>query len=311
MSLIQKAAQQLSTAGQPTPVVSTPAPARGPLVAPLPQAQMQPHPVHAAPTAPRRPAAPDHHVPQPALPSRGTAWQLPDQQLGDAGQITPSTQRTRLAEEVRVAARRILRKWSEPANEGKVSRSLLVTSAEPGEGKSFSALNLAMSCALEGIATTLIDGDLLQRGLSDRLQAADRPGLTDHLRDPGRPLDAFLLRDPRFPALAILSAGTPLGGIDDLPRGDAIRDLLLAAERRQPDGIVIIDTPPVLSSSVAGLMADSVGTVLLVVKANSTPDSAVQAALDLLEAAGDVGLLLNRTAAFAAEHRFGTYGQDI
>ena len=302
MSLIQKASQQLTTAGQPTPLATGPAPGRGPLV---PPPQFQPHPAAAAPTAPRRPAASDL-----GLPPRGAAWQLPDQELGDAGQVTPSTQRTRLAEEIRVAARRILRKWSEPANEGQVSRSLLVTSAMPGEGKSFAALNMAMSCALEGIATTLIDADLLRRGLSERLHAGDRPGVTDHLRDGARPLDAYLLRDPRFPALAILAAGTPLSGVDDLPRGDSIRGLICAAERRQPCGIVIIDTPPVLSSSVAGLIADSVGTVLLVVKANSTPDGSVQSALDLLEAADDLGLLLNQTAAFAAEHRFGTYAQD-
>ena len=103
-----------------------------------------------------------------------------------------------------------------------------------------------------------------------------------------------------------LPAGESLGG----GRGDAIRGLLLAAERRQPGGVLIIDTPPVLSSSVAGLMADGVGSVLLVVKANATADSSVQSALDLLEAADDVSLLLNQTGAFAAEHRFGTYTQD-
>ena len=307
MSLIQKAAQQLSAAGLKTPAAASPAPLRGPISQPPRMASQpaQPHPMQTASATPRRTTVADA-----GLPSRGSAWQLPDQELGDAGQITPSTQRTRLAEEVRVVARRILRKWSEPGNQGQVSRSLLVTSAEPGEGKSFTALNLAMSCALEGTPTTLIDADLMHRGLSDRLRAGDRPGLTDHLRDQGRTPDAFLLCDPRLPEFAMIAAGTPLSGVDDLPRGEAIRALIMAAERRRPGGIVIIDAPPVLSSSVAGMMADCVGTVLLVVKADVTPDSSVQSALDLLEAAGDVGLLLNQTAAFAAEHRFGTYAPD-
>jgi protein-tyrosine kinase len=304
VSLIQKAAQKLNPesladsagtgAAQPAP----PAPSASlPPTMPVQPAILTARP--AAPPPPRRPSA------QPGI----SGYRLPDDALAEAGQIAPATARTRLAEEVRLVLRRVLRKWAESASAGPVKRCLMVTSAEPREGKSFTSLNLAMSCALEGLAVTLIDADLAHRHLSQRLQAGDREGLSDYLRDPRRSIESLLLRDDRFD-LSLLAAGPPLSETEDIPRGNALREAIVQAERRRPGGIVILDTPPVLSSSIAGMLADCVGTVLLVVKANATTERSVEAALGMLEAAGDISLLLNQASAFAADHRFGTYAAE-
>jgi Mrp family chromosome partitioning ATPase len=296
VSLIQKAAQQLAADRVEVRPASRPLPASAP-AAPIAPAAAAP-----APAAPRPCAA----VQPAAAPPAVTAITIDDAALARAGCVTPATHRSRLGEEMRVVVRRLLRKWGERPDAADAPRTLLVTSAEPAEGKTFTAANLALCFALEGIPVTLVDGDLFRPTLPGRLGIAPGPGLAELLRSPGQAPEGLLLRDARL-GLTLLRAGRELDDAAQLPRADLLRDVLQRLVQRQPRGVVVIDSPPVLASSMAPVLAEAVTSVLMVVRANSTGEAALDAALGLLEAAPDIALLLNQTAAHAAEHNFGSY----
>ena len=176
-------------------------------------------------------------------------------------------------------------------------RSVLFTSALPGEGKTFCAANYAVSLAQQGLTTLFISADL-RRPRADALlgqpEAGSSPavGLTDCLEDQV-PL-ARGVRPTDVRNLSLLPAGRPVPNPAELLAGDNFARLLASAltvfDR------VVVDTPPVQAVSDALLVARHVGAVCLVVHAHEAPRRAVQRACDVLERAGvtPVGFVFNR-----------------
>jgi receptor protein-tyrosine kinase len=106
--------------------------------------------------------------------------------LARAGMFDWTHGRSRISEEFRLAQRQLLRTAFSPTAEAGLSNLLMVTSARPGEGKSFTALNLAGSVALQGDHhVLLIDSDAKRDSICQALSLADAPGLLDLAADPG------------------------------------------------------------------------------------------------------------------------------
>jgi protein-tyrosine kinase len=179
-----------------------------------------------------------------------------------------------------------------PPAEGRQARLIVITSTRSSEGKSFAALNLAASIA-EGAhrPVILVDTERGAASLTALLGLRGAPGVAQ-LRDTGDP-DPGLLRRTEILGLFVLPHGpAERSGA----KTSAIAAALLRLAGRLPDHLILIDTPACLESSTAGLLAAVAGQIALVVEAERTKRSEVEAALDILDACPTLQLLLNRAA---------------
>lgn len=159
-------------------------------------------------------------------------------------------------------------------------RSLLVVSAEEGEGKTEIALNLALAAAASGERVLIIDADLGGRALSRRIAPDASVGLLEVLDGDVRLQDA-LVRDPRS-GLAALPLVVPRGGIAERP-SRAQYALLLDAAKPHFD-YVVFDGGALLEDFGARTVGEAVDQIVTVVRAGRTRRAAVVEALELLRA---------------------------
>ncbi|MFP4647902.1 MAG: XrtA-associated tyrosine autokinase [Halorhodospira sp.] len=173
-------------------------------------------------------------------------------------------------------------------------RLIMVTSAIPGEGKTFSTINLALSIAMEVDRTVLVvDADVARPNIPQTLGFEADRGLMDLLTDPQLSLPDVLLRTD-IPDLTVLPAGRPHGRSTELLASQAMTDLLLELHERYPDRLILFDSPPLLSTSEPSVLARKMGQVLLVIEAESTAQTAVTRAAELLEGCDVVLSMLNK-----------------
>ncbi len=216
--------------------------------------------------------------------------------LESSGYLIPSQRRTPLAEEFRLVKRPLLTAVRD--QDASERRSLImVTSALSAEGKTFCAINLAMSMAAEiDRSVLLVDADVVQPNLLRRLGVSPMPGLLDLLADPNVE-PSQVIAATNVPKLSILSAGTPNAMSTELLASQSMERLLASLAEGHPDRIVIFDAPPLLLTNEAQVLASRVGQVVMVVEAGRTPRQALAQAFALLEACPVVMPLLNK-----AEH---------
>lgn len=220
--------------------------------------------------------------------------ELPLPVLERAGLVVGRSIRTRVSEEFRIAVGRIAWTAEQVGPDGVRNPLTLVTSARPGEGKSFTALNLAAVLAQNGPRpVVLVDTDFKQQGMSDLLGLRGRRGLYD-LLDSDTPDPRTLLVTTGVPRLSVLPTGRlmedELGASYTRPLGPRI--VALAEAFR--DYLVVLDAPPCLATSDPSTLAGMAGQVLLVVEAGRTQRAEVEAALDFVRACPVVSALLNK-----------------
>ncbi|MCB1624719.1 MAG: P-loop NTPase [Pseudomonadales bacterium] len=176
---------------------------------------------------------------------------------------------------------------------GTAARVIMVTSALPGEGKTFTAINLALSLALERDSSVLlVDGDIAKPNTSRLLNLERYPGLLDALADERIDVEDLVL-GTNVKGLYALSAGKVTDTANEYlssVRMDAVMQQLLADRNRY----LVLDTPPLLVTTEAAAFARHAGQVLMVVRADSTVQRAVQDALHLLGERDGISLILNR-----------------
>jgi capsular exopolysaccharide synthesis family protein len=177
------------------------------------------------------------------------------------------------------------------APELSTSRTLLVTSSQPGEGKTVAAANLAVSLARLNQRVLLIDADLRRPRLHDVFGFHQQPGLTDVLRGKA---SQGAVRKTKVPRLWLMPSGIPSRQAADLLGSERFRQLI-ECFREQFDWIVL-DSPPVLSVTDACLITRVASGVLFVVGSGQTSRKIARAAVERLDAVGAnlVGVLLNR-----------------
>lgn len=234
-----------------------------------------------------------------------------------AGFLAPDTQRSQLKEEYRHIKRPLLLN-ADGRGATTVERPnlIMVTSARPGEGKTFTACNLALSIASERDRTVLlVDADVIKPSLDRTLGFEAELGLVDYLVNDQLEL-ADVLVDTNVPSLTLLPAGSQYHLSAELLAGERMRKLAAELSGRYADRIVIFDAPPLLMTTEASILASLMGQVLLVVEAERTPQSQVKAALDLLDSNRQiVGFVLNKSHSFFGADSYGYgygygYGHD-
>jgi receptor protein-tyrosine kinase len=226
--------------------------------------------------------------------------------LERAGMFDWTHGRTRISEEFRLAQRQLLRSAFAPTAEAGLSNLLMVTSARPGEGKSFTALNLAGSVALQGDHhVLLVDSDAKRDSICQALGLADAPGVLDLASDTS--LDpAEVILKTEIENLSILPVGQERGRSSELFASREMMHLVQRLGRRYSDRLLILDAAPCLSTSDPAALAPVVGQILFVVEAERTQRDEVEAALDLIQSCPLIMLLLNKVQ-MSTRYTFGAY----
>lgn len=230
--------------------------------------------------------------PRPTFTSRSI--QLDAAALAAAGVVTPDAPRSRLADQYRVIKRSLIRNATgKGAAVLKRGNLIMVTSALAGEGKSFTALNLAMSIAAERDHTVmLVDADVARPSVPRMLGIAPGPGLLDVLQGSVDMGEVLLRTD--VDKLTILQSGTPHSRATELLASAAMGGLLDDIANRYADRIVIFDSPPLLLTTEARVLATHMGQVVVVVQAGKTLQGDVERALETIETCPVRLMLLNQ-----------------
>ncbi|MFP5433166.1 P-loop NTPase [Sphingobium sp. ba1] len=238
-----------------------------------------------------------------ALPWTGPIQPIDRIALAEAGLLQPDGPVTAMSEEFRLLKRDLLAQLQD----NKRGNRILVCSPHSGDGKSFCAINLALSLAAEkDREILLIDADFGKPGIPAALGLDAGPGLMDALADPLMAIEDCVIRTD-IPSLSILPAGQRSNADTEFLSSARTEQLLARLTEGRPDRILVFDSPPLLAASPAAVLASHVAIALLVVRADKTSEAAVRDAIGLLKGGAQVQLLLNAVRFTGGGRRFGSY----
>ena len=184
---------------------------------------------------------------------------------------------------------------------------VLVTSALPGEGKTHTCINLALSLATEKDRTVLlVDGDVPKPHISRLFGVDQQPGLLDALADDAIGLHDLLI-DTDIESLRILPAGRWNVHATELLSSERMLKLCRELSQRYPDRMIIFDSPPLLAATEAQAIAAAVGQVVLVIAEGLTARESVRAALELIDEHKPVNAILNKSRRPQGGNYYGGY----
>jgi len=229
--------------------------------------------------------------------------------LRDQGMIVPEGSVTALLEEFRIVKRQLLVQSAELARAGmgRAAQRVLIGSPLPGEGKTWSAVNLALAIAAERESeVVLVDADFAKPSVLSTLGLPGGPGLMDALADPAIDVAQCVLGTD-IPGLWVLPAGHATNADTEYLASSRTRAVLDRLTEGAPHRMVIFDSPPALAASPAAELAKYVGQALVIARADQTGQSALEDAISLLSACPNIQLLLNAVRFSPSGRRFGTY----
>ena len=188
---------------------------------------------------------------------------------------------------------------------------IMIASAVAGEGKTFTAVNLALSLALEkDLKVLLVDADVGKPQLSHLLGLGHSPGLLDALRDVHLDVES-LIRPTDFPTLSFLPAGTGSEEATELLSSGRMEQIAELLGRHDSRRIVVFDSPPLLQTTESTALTQVAGQIVVVVRAESTPQPLLLDALNALEGHPSVSLVLNQsTQSVASSYYYYGYGNE-
>lgn len=187
---------------------------------------------------------------------------------------------------------------------------ILVTSALPGEGKTFTSVNLALSIAHELDTTVLlVDCDVARHGLSRMLGIEKFCGLVDVLESSSVTVGDVILQTD-IPKLRVMSAGKQHEYVAELLASDRMAALVDEIVSRYSDRIIIFDGPPMLPTPQTQVLAKLVGQVVFVIETGRTPQDLVEEALLMIPEEQATGLVLNKNIGITRRggYYYGYYG---
>jgi Mrp family chromosome partitioning ATPase len=300
-SLLERAAEAYvcgAARRAPRPVEAVPAPE------PAPKSESEPVPVRAAPVL-RAPLP----VEAPAAGPRGAAGvvAIDHDALAEAGFIVPGGPVTGIAEEFRLIKHQLLHDIETARHlPEERRRSILIAAAHPRAGKTFCAINLALSLAGEReVEVLLVDGDVLKPDSLALLGVESGPGLVDALADPSSDPESFVLRTD-VPGLSVLRAGRKTNNVPELLASDRSREVLAKLVAGNQRRIILFDSPPALMASHATVLAALVGRALVVVRADQTTEADLRETIGLLRGC-ECSLVLNGAGLAVTGRKFGAY----
>lgn len=227
------------------------------------------------------------------------------------GFVTPDAVGSQIAEEFRVIKRPIIRNaLGQGGAKVKHGNLVMVTSALPSEGKTFTSLNLALSIATEVDSTVLlVDGDVAHPAIPSLLGAPHGPGLLDLLTSDKLDFADALLKT-NIEKLSVLPAGTRHRRSTELLASEQMASLLREIASRYSDRIVIFDSPPLLATTEARVLAANMGQIVMVVAADNTSQHALNQALATIESCEIVMMVLNKASRTDVGAYYGYYGTN-
>ncbi len=290
MSLVERALKKIQESRSQVP------PAHAP------QASLNTVPMQATRPVPSPPPSMTHATPivtavptlEPVRPSR--IVHIDRDALRHAELLPPLSQERQLAGEYRQIKRPLIANAlgrGVPKVPG--GHRIMIASAMPGDGKTFTSINLALSFALEkDLSVVLVDADVAKAHLSRTFGVQNEIGLMDLLRDETLDVESALLPTD-VPGLSILPAGKAIETANELLASSRMEQIANQITVRYPNRIVLFDSPPLLITTEAMTLSAVVGQIVMVVRAGVTPQSAVLDAIELLGEGKSVGLVLNQT----------------
>lgn len=317
-TLLERAASQFHYA--PTGPVASAAPpvynhVPPPPPMPAPEPSYTPPPAFVADGPTLRRGAGDHEGASIAVPQQAQGRRtapIDRATLRAGGMIVPGGQITPLAEEFRMVKRQLLLTAravaaKDTAKAADRARMVLVCSANPDEGKTFCAINLALSMAAEkDVEILLVDADFAKPDILERLGMPSGPGLLDALSGAVANVEECII-DTDVPQLSVLPAGAKSNSDTELLASDRARAILDGLAQANPRRIVIFDSPPALAASPASVLALHVGQVLVVVRADQTSEGDLRDAVSALDGCEHIQLVLNSVSFQPGGRRFGSY----
>lgn len=254
-------------------------------------------------------------VPAPAMQPRGPhssatrVVQINRERLAAYNFIVPDGPVSGLSEEFRIVKRQLLlaARGGKGVDAVPHGERILVCSANPNEGKTYCAINLALSMASEkDNRVLLVDADFAKPSVLSTLGIESGPGFMDALADDRVEAESFII-ETDIEGLSILPAGSRTNQDTEYLAAARTAQIIDDLTRNDPSRIIIFDSPPALAASPASVLALHVGQVLMIVHADVTTDSALRDALSLLSGCDHVQLLLNRAKFSPTGRKFGNY----
>ena len=229
----------------------------------------------------------------PAARANGNSVTIDLDRLQRQSIITPGSGRTPMGESFRRVKRHLLANIAN-ADPGAPANLVMVTSPLANEGKTFCAINLAISMAMEMERTVLlVDADVAKPSVPSVLGLKIDKGLMDVLFQEGANLADVLCRT-NIDKLTLLPAGKGRHQATEMLASDAMGALLTEMSERYSDRIIIFDSPPLLAASESSVLATRMGQIVMVVEAGKTTEAALKESLTRVESCRNVGLLLNK-----------------
>lgn len=236
--------------------------------------------------------------------------------LREAGLLAPEEEERQLVDQYRHIKRPLIaHAFGKRATKIDDGHLIMVASALAGEGKTFTCINLALSMAREqDVTVLLVDADVAKPHISRLFGAAEEPGLLDVLDDPGCFDHRGVVMPTDVPGLSLMPAGAPRVHASELLASDRMERLVATLSEEDSDRLIVFDSPPLLQTSEARILASVVGQLALVVRAGVTPQHVVLDAVSTLHEDKAVNLILNQArysgsdGYYGGYHAYGSYG---
>ena len=218
-------------------------------------------------------------------------WKYIDSQ----GYLTEKTERSQMVEEYRTIKRPLIANAFGERSKGIERANLvLVTSSVPGEGKTFSAINIALSIGQErDKEVLLIDADVAKPSVANALGIDNTPGLIEYLESEDMDFSE-VIRKTDLPGFRVVPAGNKHSFSTELLASNKMEKLVSELSQRYSDRIVIFDSPPLLAATQGEVLAALVGQVVVVIEAESTLQATVKEMVSKLDKCDVVLALLNK-----------------
>ncbi len=244
--------------------------------------------------------------------------ELDFERLAKGGFITPETIERDVARDFSIVKRRLFRRlcFFGPEHEQSTKDAkrrcpiVLITSGNPGEGKTFSSINFALSLAIEEqLNVLLLDTDLAKPSVTNVIGFPYRKkGLFDCLNDASLRPDDVILSFEQL-SLSVMPAGEATTAPSSLLGGKAMVDVIQRVRDLNRYDMLVLDGPPLLATTEAAVLAPHADEIVLVIGAGDATSTQLDASLELLDVSSDkISLLLNR--AVISERSAGYYGHD-
>jgi len=241
----------------------------------------------------------------------GRVISIDQEALRGAGLLAPKHQEREIASQYRHIKRPLVAAAMGKGQEALANgRLIMVASALPGEGKTFTAINLAFSMAMEkDLHVVLVDGDVVAPQISRMFGVEAEQGLLDAVSDPVLELERLILTTD-VPNLFLLPAGTRSDRATELLASEQMVEAMNSLLQRDDRRVFLFDSPPLLLTTEAPALAEVAGQIVLVVRAEHTEQHVLMDALSRLPEGCSPSLVLNQSTLKNTGYYYHGYGDQ-